>query len=288
MWGIARTFVNNTHNNNNNSNSKAAAAAAAANATARFATKAAAAGAEIPTPVPGLLPRFPEPNAGGLLRFLDYVGTVAFASSGALTASAAGMDALGCGIVGTITAVGGGTVRDFLLGVRGPCFWMAEAEYLYMCIATTAATFFLWPNISQSQMNPTAEAVIETGDFLGLGAFCVIGAHNGVRAGVPLVAAAICGMATATFGGVIRDTLCKRPVRILHSHQELYATCALAGATSYLVSRGAGLPTALNIFVGMGAAFALRYASMNYGLRLPTLSSSKRNLTVEPISVKKP
>ena len=117
--------------------------------------------------VPGILPRFPEPNAGGLLRFLDYVGTVAFASSGALTASAAGMDALGCGMVGTITAVGGGTVRDILLGKSGPCFWMAEPEYLYLCLATTAATFIAWPRIEQSPAAPKVDSAIEVGDFLG-------------------------------------------------------------------------------------------------------------------------
>lgn len=82
-------------------------------------------------------------------------------------------------------------------------------------------------------------------------------------------------MATATFGGVIRDVVCKRPVRIMHSHQELYGTCALTGASAYLVAYHAGLPVAANIAIGMGAAFAVRAAAIQMGLRLPTMREMK-------------
>ena len=74
------------------------------------------------------------------LRGLDYVGTVAFAASGTMVAGHAGMDILGCTMVGTITSLGGGTIRDLLLG-RTPVFWFREVEYLLLCVGTALAAF---------------------------------------------------------------------------------------------------------------------------------------------------
>ena len=75
------------------------------------------------------------------LRGLDYVGTVAFAASGTMVAGHAGMDILGCTMVGTITSLGGGTIRDLLLG-RTPVFWFKEVEYLLLCVGTALAAFY--------------------------------------------------------------------------------------------------------------------------------------------------
>ena len=75
------------------------------------------------------------------LRGLDYVGTVAFAASGTMVAGHAGMDILGCTMVGTITSLGGGTIRDLLLG-RTPVFWFKEIEYLLLCVGTALAAFY--------------------------------------------------------------------------------------------------------------------------------------------------
>ena len=81
--------------------------------------------------------------ANKALRVLDYIGTVTFAVGGTITAGHAGLDMLGCTMVGTITAVGGGTVRDILLG-QLPVFWTIEIEYILMCIAAGLTTFFLY------------------------------------------------------------------------------------------------------------------------------------------------
>ena len=115
-----------------------------------------------------------------------------------------------------------------------------------------------------------SDSWVEYLDALGVGAFCVIGAQNGIRAGVPCAAAVACGMFTATFGGVVRDVLLDRPVRILHSYTDIYATTALGGATTYMLVRAMGLPVSLRIIAGFSVAVLLRVAANKHDWRLPT------------------
>lgn len=213
------------------------------------------------------MPRWPSVTSpGGLLRALDWVGTVSFAHSGAVLAASMGMDLLGTAAVGTITAVGGGTIRDALFLSRAP-FWTSEVEYLALCSATAAATFLLWPRADS--VDEEENILLFTGDTLGVAAFCVIGAQNGVRAGMPFAVSVLCGMATATFGGAVRDVLCKRDVRIFHSHAEIYATTAASGATAYLVARSLAAPPAVSVATGLATAGMLRYMAWQKGIRLP-------------------
>lgn len=213
-------------------------------------------------PVDGL-PRYPTATPLGALRLFDYAGTVSFAHSGSLLAAASGMDLLGATMVGTITAVGGGTIRDAVILNSKP-FWTSEPEYLYLAMAVAALTF---ATINPFDYHETmAEVAL---DALGVGAFCVIGAQNGIRAGVPALVSVICGMATATFGGVVRDVLCDRKVRILHSTSEIYATTAASGAAVYMGVRAAGGGTVARVGAGVGLAMALRGWAWTEGVRLP-------------------
>lgn len=202
----------------------------------------------------------------GLLRTLDYVGTVSFAHSGTILAASMGMDLLGCAAVGTITAVGGGTIRDAVFLAKSP-FWTDEIEYLALCAATALGTFALWPLVTNVSDDDTALFV---GDTLGVAAFSVIGVQNGIRAGMKMPVSILCGMATATFGGAVRDVLCKRDVRIFHSHAEIYATTAAGGASAYLVAKAFKAPVGARIAAGLATAGALRYAARKQGIRLPT------------------
>lgn len=218
------------------------------------------------------LPRHPLPTTLGALRLLDYVGTVSFAYSGALLAASSGMDLLGAALVGTVTAIGGGTIRDSVILCKRP-FWTDEVEYLYIAMLTAAGTFFYF------RASPPTEARTESAseffvDALGVGAFCVIGAANGVRAQVPNLVCGICGMATATFGGVVRDILCDRQVRILHSTAEIYASTAAAGAATYLALRRAKFSTLPRVAGGVGVAVALRSWAWSTGTRLPVWPKS--------------
>jgi len=168
---------------------------------------------------------------------------------------------------GMVTAVGGGTICDAVFLCKRP-FWKSETEYFWMPVIAGFLTFCAWPFVLDWQLECQQEqeqtesktpsdvpggseadnnadgpyydelvAVLDTFDSIGLAAFAIVGAENGVRAGMPMVVSAICGMATSIFGGILRDVLCGRPVRIVHSNAETYAPLALAGAVTYLAAR---------------------------------------------------
>ena len=178
-------------------------------------------------------------------------------------------------MVGTITAVGGGTVRDVLLG-KTPCFWMMEWEYIAICLASCGITLLGYEYLREhtplfDKHNPDDGLVMWASDTIGIGAFCVIGAQNAIRTGAgmhPLVCV-LCGMFTATFGGVTRDVLCARPPRILHSTAELYASTALLGATAYMATRAMGASPAIRVASGVGTAITARYGAANWNIGLP-------------------
>eukprot|EP00277_Geminigera_cryophila_P009030 CAMPEP_0179406956 /NCGR_PEP_ID=MMETSP0799-20121207/1210_1 /TAXON_ID=46947 /ORGANISM="Geminigera cryophila, Strain CCMP2564" /LENGTH=295 /DNA_ID=CAMNT_0021178133 /DNA_START=367 /DNA_END=1251 /DNA_ORIENTATION=- len=196
--------------------------------------------------------------------------------TGTLTAAGAGMDVLGGCVVGTITAVGGGTIRDMLIardehGRSKRAFWMDEPEYLYIAVAASLATFCFWNTIAEKCGLDQSDHWIFWLDSAGVGCFCIIGAMHGIRAGLPWLVCAFCGMCTSTFGGVTRDVLSHRPVRILHSHSEIYAFTAFAGAAAYMAVRGAGGGYVLRAAVGWSTAVVLRYFSWTTDVRLPSM-----------------
>ena len=114
------------------------------------------------------------------------------------------------------------------------------------------------------------------GDALGVGAFSVIGAMNGCRMCVHPGLSVLCGMSTATFGGLTRDVICGLPGdgtsrgRILHSKKELYVTTAAVGSLTYLAARRMCLPLAVRITIGVSSAILMRWLASYYGLGLPT------------------
>jgi uncharacterized membrane protein YeiH len=221
----------------------------------------------------GIVPR--------VLVALDYIGTVAFAAAGTLVAGEAGMDTLGCTIVGTITALGGGTVRDMLLG-RLPVFWFTSTSYVVLSIGVCLLTFYADDVLTKYGF--LHDRVLFWGDTLGLGAFCVVGAQVATAAGRGPVIAVICGMLTATCGGLVRDVLCNRKAGILYSPQTdepvekgtLYASAALLGAGVFVAVTRAGVMvggrpqawSALAVACGACAAMSLRVYSQVYVVRL--------------------
>lgn len=175
------------------------------------------------------------------------------------------MDGLGAVAVGTITAVGGGTLRDVIILRREP-FWSGaegEIEYLYLAAAGALAAFILHPIVGKDAWPDDTAA-----DAISLGAFAVIGAMNGARARLPLPLSVLCATVTATGGGVVRDIVTRRPVRIFHSEKELYASCAASGGLVFLLARQS-LPLAAASALGVGATAAARAAAVNGNIRLP-------------------
>ncbi len=195
------------------------------------------------------------------LRGLDYVGTVAFAASGTMVAGHAGMDILGCTMVGTITSLGGGTIRDLLLG-RMPVFWFREVEYLLLCVGTALAAFYAHDKLE----GPAAEQALWWGDTLGIGAFSVVGAQAAASVGMGPLVVPICGMFTATCGGLVRDVLCRRPPKLLYSAAQdspaaagtLYAPAALSGASAYALLHFLKAPAPLAIALGCATTVGVR------------------------------
>jgi uncharacterized membrane protein YeiH len=188
---------------------------------------------------------------------LDLCGVAVFAVTGALVASRKQMDIVGFAFLGTVTGIGGGTVRDLVLGAT-PVFWVREPIYLLVCIGASIVVFFA-AHVPRSRI-----VWLMWLDALGLALFCVLGAEKALAHG-PVVAA-VMGVVTATMGGMIRDILGGESPVILR--REIYATAALLGALVFLaalqvLSRDAALLS------GGLAAFMLRGLALAKGWSLP-------------------
>ena len=197
---------------------------------------------------------------------VDYVATAVFAISGALAAAEERHDILGFVLFGTITGIGGGTLRDLLLGAY-EVFWYSQTSYLWICLAAAVATWFLAPQFR------SLHKVLLWADAVGMSLFSVLGAVKAVELGSADIVAVGMGVMTATFGSMIRDTLLNKPPVLLGP--EIYVTAALLGASAYtLMSRVPELePFALPVAIVM--AFTLRACAIIFDLRLPKYGEAR-------------
>lgn len=195
-----------------------------------------------------------------LVLALDWLGIVVFAVTGALVASRKEMDVVGFAMLATVAAVGGGTVRDILLG-NLPVGWVKEPGYLLVCVIVAVIMFFT-AHIPQSRYR-----LILWLDAMGLAMFAVVGADRALDAGAGTVVAIAMGVVTATFGGIIRDVLGGEVPLILR--KEIYATAALCGAVMFLGTLSVGLPRPGAMLAGFLAAFAVRALALYHGWSLP-------------------
>lgn len=189
-----------------------------------------------------------------------YAGDVVFAISGALTAGRHRMDILGFALIGTITGIGGGTIRDLLLGRT--VWWTQHPTELLLCVAAALATYFFVKN------DITRRKAMIWSDALGLAAFAVLGCHVSLAFGAPFVIAVFMGVVTATGGGVIRDVLTQ--TRPLIVSGEIYATAALVGSLGYAALVQLPLPEGIAQLMAFLAAFSLRATAIVFNLRLKT------------------
>jgi uncharacterized membrane protein YeiH len=188
---------------------------------------------------------------------LDLLGVAVFAVTGALVASRKQMDIVGFAFLGTVTGIGGGTVRDLVLG-EAPVFWVREPVYLLVCIGCSMVVFFA------AHMPRSRLVLLVWLDAVGLALFCVLGAEKALAHG-PVVAATM-GVVTAVMGGMIRDILGGESPVILR--REIYATAALLGAVVFLLALLV-LPRDFAVLAGFLAALLLRGASLWQGWSLP-------------------
>lgn len=196
------------------------------------------------------------------LFIIEVVGTVAFAISGIRLAAAKNFDWFGAYIVGLVTAIGGGTLRDLLLDI--PVFWMMQWWYLAVTALSLVAVI-LFRNLLVRR-----EALLFMFDTVGLALFCVIGIQKSLAVGYPMWVAAVMGVITGAFGGVLRDILINEEPLVFR--KDIYATACLVGALVYWVIQIAGgTPFAQQISCAM-TVIILRVLALRYSLSLPTLA----------------
>jgi uncharacterized membrane protein YeiH len=197
----------------------------------------------------------PSPS---VLTVLDYSGVAVFAATGALAAARRGQTIVTFAFFAAVTGVGGGTLRDVLLGA--PVFWVQEPRYVAVCIAMAG---MVWASGPQRWSQP----VLLWLDAIGMAAYAVIGAAKAASFGAPPLVSVVMGILTASFGGIIRDVLAGRPSILLN--REIYVSAAAIGAGLFVTLRLFGLPDLVAIPVGAIAAFAIRGGALAFGWALP-------------------
>ena len=192
------------------------------------------------------------------LTVLDYAAVAVFGATGALAAARRKHDIVTFGFFAAVTGVGGGTLRDLLIGA--PVFWVARPEYLVVCLVAAAAVWVFGPR----RFRPS---ILTWLDAVGMAAYAIVGALKAGSLGAPPFSCVVMGVLTATFGGVIRDVLAHEPSVLLQ--RELYVTPALAGAATFVVLGLVGAPTVPAGIAGFAVALCIRAGAILWKWSLP-------------------
>jgi uncharacterized membrane protein YeiH len=199
----------------------------------------------------------------------EWLGVGVFALTGALVAARKGMDPFGFALLATVTGIGGGSVRDMLLGV--PVFWVGEPTDVLVCVGVAVLTFLLGRRVPGLVSVPRARRVLIWADGMGLAIFAVTGTAKALAAGAHPIAATMLGAMTASFGGIIRDILAGETPLVLH--REIYVTAAFAGAAVYVAALQVGLPHPAAGMVGFLTGFTLRALAIARDWSLPAFKA---------------
>jgi uncharacterized membrane protein YeiH len=196
------------------------------------------------------------------IQTIDILGTIAFAISGVLVAMSKRMDPFGVFIIAFVTAVGGGTLRDLLLGAT-PVFWMINMTFIYViAIAATIAILF------RNQLKHLRRSLFLF-DTIGIGLYTVIGIEKGLNVGLhPMICIAL-GTITACFGGVIRDILSNEIPVIFR--KEVYATACIFGGVTYFILREFIGDQNIVFAIALSVVIAIRLLAVIFKISLPTI-----------------
>jgi uncharacterized membrane protein YeiH len=196
---------------------------------------------------------------------LEFLGTVAFAISGIRMASGKQIDWLGAYIIGLVTAIGGGTVRDLLLDVTP--FWMLDIKY------------FLATGIALLSILVFKDKVFRWGstlflfDTMGLGLFTIVGISKSMDAGLPFWVCIVMGAITGTLGGVVRDVLLNEVPLLFR--KDIYALTCIAGGGVYFGCHYLAIPGGLTELIAAGTIICIRLLAVRFHLQLPHLQALK-------------
>jgi uncharacterized membrane protein YeiH len=193
-----------------------------------------------------------------LAEFLSYAGLIVFAASGAIAAAQSKHTIVEFIFFATITAVGGGTLRDLLIGA--PVFWVTGNGPVGACVITALLVWFLGERFWNVR-------ILVWLDAIGLVAFAVLGSAKTLALGYPGLVAITMGVLTGTLGGIVRDVLANRPSILLG--REIYVSAAMLASSIFVALDHLGMPTFLAGLAGTLSGFLLRAGSLHYGWTLP-------------------
>ncbi|CAH1656511.1 Membrane protein [Hyphomicrobiales bacterium] len=198
----------------------------------------------------------------------EVAGVAIFALTGAIVAARKGMDPFGFILLATVTGVGGGTLRDVLLG--NSAFWVNDPSDVAICSVVALAawvTAYFRPGLLEGW---AGRKILIWADAAGLSLFAVIGTFKGLSAGAPVLSAVALGAMTASFGGILRDILAGDRPMVLWG-RDFYVTAATAGAAVTALLIGLGFSMAVVMLGGLFTAFGLRAGSLLRGWAFPNL-----------------
>jgi uncharacterized membrane protein YeiH len=193
-----------------------------------------------------------------VITALDLIGIAVFAASGALAAARRGQTLVTFSFFALVTGVGGGTVRDLLIGA--PIFWVHDSRFAAACLI---AALLVWIT-PKDVWRPRA---LDWFDAVGLAVYAVFGAAKALSYGIPELPAMMMGVITACVGGIIRDVLAGEPSILLRP--EIYVTAAALASGLFVMLDWSGIPTPLAALVGAAAGFILRALAISRGWSIP-------------------
>lgn len=202
-----------------------------------------------------------------MLTFIYLVAITAEAMSGALAAGRRSMDIFGVAVVAFVTALGGGTVRDLILG-HYPIGWTQHPPYIYLVIGAGLLTIVVAPYMHR------LKRTFLVLDALGLVAFSLIGCDVALQMNYPVAVVIMAGMITGIFGGILRDVLCAQVPVVFQ--REIYAIVSLAVCGLFLALRALGVDQELNTVISFAAGLSLRLAAIYFSWSLPTFAYDRR------------
>lgn len=195
-----------------------------------------------------------------LLTILYLIGITAEAMTGALAAGKRHMDWFGVMLVASATAIGGGTVRDILLG-HYPLGWVENPHYLAITCLAGLLTTLIAPQVVRFHK------VFVLLDSLGLIVFSIIGCRVAMDMGLSPLICLVAAVVTGVFGGLLRDLICRRPPMVLH--KELYASVAFLAGGMYYILMFVAVPELIATVATLVLGFVIRMAAVQFGWRLP-------------------
>ncbi len=194
-----------------------------------------------------------------IILVLDYVGTFAFAISGALAAARKQFDLFGGVFLGFVTAIGGGTLRDVML--NAPVAWLHNITYFYIVLVAVILTFLFQNTIEKYSKT------LFLFDTIGISVFTIIGMQKGLTLAIHPILAVMMGILTAVFGGIVRDMMCVNIPLIFR--KEIYATACLVGGCCYLLLLSLGCNDFISVLVASILIFIVRTLSVLKNWSLP-------------------